>query len=319
MISVFRYPGGKTKRTIQSIILHYAPIEINEYREPFVGGGGIFFALDGETPYNGIARELPTTRWINDINPGLIAVYEALRDRPVEFIAQCKAIQSMQAGEPQAYPTEGSSGKKYNARLLEEFRKAVACRHTDPAFSYFFINRTVWGGRVNYDVPSRLYFSNPQGWNIVDTDRLEQAARHVSGVKITATDFELLLEEDGENVWIYCDPPYVKDTNLQGPSKLYQEGFADMDDHVRFRDAVLRCKHKVCISYDDDEDGYVRSLYSDSKFRIYAKTWKYSGTSSAKSLSDSKSETVGKSKSDGKELIITNYAPKRLRSRKIFT
>jgi len=303
MISIFRYPGGKTKKSVQNTILRYAPEEIREYREPFVGGGGIFFALDGKSNFNGLVREEPEVRWINDSNQDLVEVYLALRDRAEEFIAKCKDIKPMQKGEPVAYPTENSSGKQYNARLMKKFKELIADK-SDRAFSYYFVNRTVWGGRVNYDMPSRLYFSNPEGWNIVSTNRLERAAQHIAGAKITCGDFEPLLKAKGEGVWIYCDPPYVRDTNLAAPSKLYQMGFS-MEDHERLRDCVLESPHQVCLSYDEDEDGAVRDLYSDSRFNIYSKQWTYCGTSSA--------DGASKTKTRGKELVITNYKPPKIK------
>ena len=38
MNSIFRYPGGKSRRAVQQLILSYAPADYREYREPFVGG-----------------------------------------------------------------------------------------------------------------------------------------------------------------------------------------------------------------------------------------------------------------------------------------
>lgn len=39
MLSIFRYPGGKSK--VRSRILNLAPETYAKYREPFVGGGGV--------------------------------------------------------------------------------------------------------------------------------------------------------------------------------------------------------------------------------------------------------------------------------------
>ncbi len=40
---VFRYPGGKAKAAKQ--LIQYSPPHFKEYREPFVGGGGVFWQL----------------------------------------------------------------------------------------------------------------------------------------------------------------------------------------------------------------------------------------------------------------------------------
>lgn len=292
MKSILRYPGGKSKKGIQDKILAYAPADIKEYREPFVGGGGIFFALDGRI------WPKPPVRWINDKNEDLVAVYEALRDRVDEFIAKCREISPPQENEPTVYPKDGSSGKKYNARLKAKFDELVQNRGRDRALSYFFINRTVWAGRVNYEIESRLYFSNPDGWNIIETDRLANAGNLLTGVKITTGDYAPLLSESGESVWIYCDPPYVKDTIGAKASKLYQNSFT-YDDHKRLAKCITESPHRICLSYDDDEKGIVRELYAGSQFHIFDAAWTYCGTASAN----------GEKKMIGKELIITNYPP----------
>jgi DNA adenine methylase len=277
--SILRYPGGKSRKSVQDIILSYKPSVVKEYREPFVGGGGIFFAID------------PSIKtWINDINPGLISLYGALKERPENFIENCRKIIPMQEGE-ESVSTKGT-GKKYNKRLGEVFDSLKYNEEADQALRYFFINRTVWAGRVNYDpaFKSRMYYSNPQGWNIVKTDKLEKASKHISNTKITNTDYVNLLEEPGEDVWIYLDPPYVVDTKFKKGSKLYEFGFS-MEDHIRFVDNVKKCKHKVCISYDNKTD--VKEWFKND-FYIYEHDWTYSGSTQ-------------KVKTIGKELIITNY------------
>lgn len=276
MRSVFRYPGGKSK--VQKKILSRAPDNFCEYREPFVGGGGIFFGIDS------IGKQ----RWINDVHSGLMAVYRALRDRPLEFIKMCKDIPAHQPGEKEV---SKKAGRKYNERLGKIFDSVRLDINCDQAFRYFFVNRTVWMGRVNYDIPSRLYYSVPEGWDIVKTDRLEQAATHLIGTVISCGDYLPLLQTSGKDVWIYCDPPYVVNTNMTKQDQQYQHNFT-LEDHEDFVDAVKECEHKVCISYDDCDR--VREWFEDSSFVIHEETWKYSGTNLAK-------------KKTGQELIITNY------------
>lgn len=287
MKSPFRYPGGKTKKNVQDKIIRRIPPKFGEYREGFVGGGGIFFA---------IPPKHCDKRWINDLNPPLISVYEALRDRSDEFIAKCREIEVAQEDEPTvlAKSTSKEGSKKYNARLKGVFEKFYKDEHMDAALRYYFLNRTVWMGRVTYDPAqkSRMYFSNPQGWNIINKTTLDDAAKHIVDTRITCDSYEVTLSEPGDDVIIYLDPPYVVNSELSRNSQLYEFGFS-MEQHEELRDNVLDCEHKVCLSYDDHE--FIRELFREEDgFHLYSETWKYAGTTK-------------KEKDDGKELIITNY------------
>lgn len=253
---IFRYPGGKSK--VADWIISHAPLDVGEYREPMVGGGGVFFRMGSAIP-----------SWIADVNPGLIEVYRALQRRPKQFIAACRAI-----------PHDG---------LRDAFERLKLDESADQALRYYLINRVGWGGRVNYALPSRLFFSNPTGWRIVDTDKLERASERLRNTHISCCDYRALMLTPGERVWVYLDPPYVKNTELQATSKLYQDSFTD-EDHIALWDVFRRCKHNVALSYDDT--AFIRYLYRD--YRIIEKQWNYSGSSQ-------------KTKTRGKEILILNY------------
>ena len=150
-------------------------------------------------------------------------------------------------------------------------------------------------GRVNYAIPSRLSFGSHAGWNIVATDKLEQAAAAIQGVRLTCGDYRVLLEEAGEGVFVFCDCPYVVNSYLPPSSQLYQHSFTE-SDHFDFADAVKACKHKVMVTYDDDDEGLVRSLFPKSEFWIEELSWTYTGTTE-------------KRKRHGRELLILNYEP----------
>jgi DNA adenine methylase len=294
MKSIFRYPGGKTKKSVQELIISHAPDSFSEYREPFVGGGGIFFAVKDLFPN--------VKYWINDIDKNLIEVYLALQTRPDNFIKLCQTIEPPKEGEPVTFTRDNGNGKaKYNERLKKVFDELKYNSKCDQALRYFFINRTVWAGRVNYDpeMESRMYFSNPNGWNLAhNNDIMYSAANLIKGTKITSIDFEELINKDGDDIWIYLDPPYIINTHMSDGSKLYANNFS-MEDHKRLIALLKNCKHKFCLSYDDDEDGFIRENFKESEFYINSVSWTYSGTGG------SKDNPI--SKKIGKELIITNY------------
>jgi DNA adenine methylase len=271
---------------------------VREYREPFVGGGGVFF----KARFNhGLERF-----WLNDKHQGLMEVYRALVERPEEFARLCRQIEPARSDDEMT-EVGPRGGKPVNKRLYDEFHRVAFegdPSKCDQAYRYFFVNRTVHGsGQVNYDIPSRLFFSNPEGWNVTAGDQLEGAARALAGVKVTCGDYSSLFEAPGEDVWIYADPPYVVNSGLHPTSQLYQHSFT-MEDHRRFAETVKRCKHKVTISYDDDGDGLVRELFPGSEgFFVVESGWSYCGTTSGR-------------KENGKELLICwNYRPETIPGR----
>lgn len=282
---IFRYPGGKSKKSIREKIMKRFPDHYKEFRDAMVGGGGIFFGVPADKH-----------RWINDADNYLIEVYKALRDRADEFIAECRKIQSPKHGEKLA-SAKGKGKELYNARLKGVFDRFAKDEEMDQALRYFFVQRTVWAGRVNYGMKSRMYFSNPNGWNIVDTERLDNAAETMKGVQITCGDYHDVLEADGKDVLIYIDPPYYLNSEFTSTSRLYRCNF-EKEDHDQLFKAVKACKHKVVISYDNHP--YIAELYSKCpKFKLHEEEWTYCGTSSAEGASSTKEV--------GKELIITNF------------
>lgn len=282
IVSIFRYPGGKARRSVCDWIISNAPPAFREYREPFVGGGGIFFSMRRDVK-----------RWVNDVHSGLVSVYLALRDRPTDFIAKCRAVEPERPDDELA-PAGPRGGVRWNARLKRVFDSVAFDETADPAFRYFFCNRTVFGGRVNYALKSRLYFSNPSGWNIVATNALEEAAEALAGVRITCGDYRRLFQEPGEGVFVYADPPYMTNERLSRSSQLYEHGFS-MSDFLEFAIAVRDSPHKIAISFDNEE--IARVLFPAPRFRILESAWKYSGT-------------TDKVKRSGRELLVVNYDPR---------
>ena len=272
--SPFRYPGGKSRLSIAQLILGHAPAAYTEYAEPFVGGGGVFFAIPSHID-----------RWINDRHPGLVAVYLALRDRPEQFIRRCREIPAAESHQ-RGWARRKSYDDDHLRRVFEQFRDRDC---DDAALRYLFLNRTSILGRVNYAHRTRMYFSNPAGWNIIRTRRLEAAAARLKGTRITCGDFEPLFEGSAVGTrWIYADPPYWSDTRASRTAKLYEHSFT-VDDHERLADCVRRCQHQVLLSYDDAPE--IRHLYRG--FKIVPVQWTYVGA-------------LG-SRRRGSELLIANY------------
>jgi DNA adenine methylase len=69
-----KWPGGKT--TELEIIHQYLPVKINNYIEPFLGGGACFFSLE-KTQYN--------QAFVNDFSTELILLYRLIKEKNQVF------------------------------------------------------------------------------------------------------------------------------------------------------------------------------------------------------------------------------------------
>jgi len=285
--SPLRYPGGKSRVALR--LLPYMPEGHAEYREPFIGGAGIF-----------LRKPKAQRNWINDLHPGLYAFWRVLRDHFAEFATLCRAQPARDADELRA-----TFQHWIDRRDLMDARGEDAL--VERALQYYFINRTVWYGRVVYDPDrkSRLYFSNPDGWAKLEKKlkHLQRCSDKLQGVKITRKPFEACIADAPEDAFIYADPPYYRDSLDTPCSRLYEGHFA-VEQHTRLRDLLAASPAKVLVSYDARDE--VRELYSDrAKWRIYELEWKYCGR---RAMTNHERETQAKeSKVTGQELLIVNY------------
>jgi len=279
--SPLRYPGGKSRAARQ--LLAYAP-EHRAYREPFAGGAALFF----RKPKAG-------ENWLNDLHPGLYAFYRTLRDNFEAFARLCQK----QRGDRRKLFDYWVSRKD-----LMQATGAEAL--LERAVQFYYINRTVWGGRVVYDPnrESRLYFSNPQGWENLEKKLrlLAQVSEKLQRVRITCTSFEECLADADEETFIYCDPPYMRDTNCHPTDKLYDKSFGE-ESHRRLAQLLRETRAKVMLSYDDCPEA--RALYDAPGWHTEELRWRYCGRHAV--TKEAKANGVKERKVLGNELLVLNY------------
>jgi len=292
--SPLRYPGGKSR--VARRLCRFIPPH-REYREPFVGGGAIF-----------LRKPKAEKSWINDLHPGVYAFWKTLRDHFEDFARLCREINGRVRG-PQGQPSEDALRAEFD-RWIErrDLMTAQGDDHlVERAVQFYFINRTVWTGRVVYDPArrSRLYFSNPGGWSRLEKRLAHLAAcsRKLQGVEITQLSFEECLGEATGETFIYADPPYYRDSLDPPTSRLY-EGHFTIEHHRLLRDLLARTPARVMVSYDDCPP--VCELY-DGGWHVARLRWKYCGRYAKTNAQRARNEK--EKKVEGRELLIMNYEP----------
>lgn len=234
----FRYPGGK-HYAIDILRPFWELVDHDDYREPFIGGGSVFFNKP-KVAFN----------WINDIDSELVSTYSVM---------QCpenrKKLISLVSDE---------IASKERWREVFEFAPK---NELEVAYKYFYLNRTsfsgklispAWGYRPKRSLP-------PERWH----ERINPCGRKLEDIDITNLDFEKVISAPAKgksDVLIFADPPYF------GPAKKkhYRNGF-NYDDHIRLMQALENCGHKFFLTYDDVPE--IRELYSWAN--IYQTTFYY--------------------------------------------
>jgi len=277
--SPLRYPGGKNR--VARRLLAHAPAH-SDYREIFAGGGAVFFA-----------KSRAKKNWLNDLHPGLYAFYRAVQKQFDAFADLCRN----QDGELRALFDEWAGRRDLMEKSGDEHL-------AERAVQYFFLNRTVWGGRVVYDPrrKSRLYFSNPRGWSNIEKKlaHLRMISRKLEGVKITCQSYEKCLSGATSETFIYADPPYFRESVGHVTDRLYDKSF-DIECHRELACRLAASGAKVMVSYDDCPE--IRELYAGWKIRKLQ--WHYCGRYAV--TNDAKRSGEKEKKVLGNELIIMNY------------
>ena len=275
--SPLRYPGGKSRAVKQ--IMPLVP-EFEEFREPMVGGGSVFFALKQKYPDKKF--------WINDINNDLYLFWKNTKDNIAKLEKEIRNVKE-----------NSKEGKELHRELtknnkdLNDFEKAVR---------FFVLNRITFSGLADCGGFSQGAFHNRFTHSSID--RLKKASEILDGTKITNQDYEDMVKSSGNKVFIFLDPPYLSKTKskLYGKNGDLHEGF----DHKRFAETMKNCKeHKWLVTYDDDPN--VIKLFQNEE-GIYLYRWQLQY-----GMNNYKQGNAAK----GDELFISNYPIPKLEDKRI--
>jgi DNA adenine methylase len=266
--SPLRYPGEKSKAIKQ--IAKYLPKNFLEYREPFVGGASVFFY---------VKQVFPNLKfWINDLNEELYSFWQGAQYNLQELVEEIEYYRDLCVDGKALF--QELMSKEINPENLIGMERAVR---------FFLLNRITFSGTVESGGFSQEAFDKRFTYSSIE--RLKELGNILEGVRITNSDYSFLLEEPGENVFIFLDPPYLGATQ----SRLYgKRGYLHTSfNHKRFAELLRSCRHQWMITYDDSNE----VIQNFSSF-AYIYKWEFQyGMNNYKQAKAAK----------GKELIITNY------------
>ena len=261
--SPLRYPGGKSRavETIAKLIPDF-----DEFREPFLGGGSVFVY---------VKQRFPTKIfWVNDLYSELYKFW-TMTQKDVNALIE------------KVYEWR----KKYQiGKELFQFLNGNIDNFNDleKAAAFFIYNRITFSGTTLSGGYSEGAFKGR--FTESSIKRLNDLANVINGSLITNYDYEEVIKKEGENVFIFLDPPYYSATKsaLYGKNGNLHKSF----DHKRFAENMKNCKHKWLITYDDSD--YIRNLFS------FANITPWNLTYGMRNITENSDQ-------NGKELFISNY------------
>jgi DNA adenine methylase len=208
---LLKWVGGKTQ--IMDEILKYVPKNINNFYDPFVGGGSVLLEM--------LKIKISGKYYASDSNPNLINFYKQIQTNVSNVNTEISRIvtdfETCKSGTINRKPTnlsEAQSNKEsYYFWIRSLYNKEINRNTPQMAARFLFLNKTCFRGlyRENshgeFNVPYGNY-SNPGIYNPLHLISISKA---ISGVIFTCQDFTVSLATVGKDDWVYLDPPYVKE------------------------------------------------------------------------------------------------------------
>src|ERR671912_785940 len=247
-----KWAGGKSRLISQ--IKKFIPNEFNNYFEPFVGSGALFFY---------IIRSFKIKRdcyaHLSDINPELINGYKIIKDNLTDLIKELQYNEIEYNKDP----------KRFYYKLREENYRF---NHIQKAARFITLNKTCYNGlyRVNkkglFNVPFGRY-NNPK---ICDIENLTKVNKILNSINtdIENYDYQNIITKVKEDDFIYIDPPYHPLNETSNFTNYTVFGF-DTNQQKRlanFFNELDKRKCKILLSNSDTI--FIRDLYSQFKENI---------------------------------------------------
>lgn len=242
MKPLFMWAGGKTK-----LVKHYKPLfpkQFTTYVEPFFGGGAVLLEA---LKINPAAKVV-----INDINKGIINIYQAIQTCPAEFLLLMDKLSESYL------PLSKEDRKKfyYDLRQRHAFDYETMTKVEEASVLYFLM-KTGFNGiwQVNKNTNDR--FGTPCGLlnqttSVYDSENVKAWNEVLKNATITSGEFTDHLVAD-KNTWIFMDPPY------RGGHTTYGTVFEDKHQKLVLDVARMLTKDfgsEVWVSNRDLDDGF---------------------------------------------------------------
>ena len=241
-----KWVGGK--RGLLSQIIPLLPKKFNNYFEPFVGGGALFFEL-----YSlGLLED--KNIYLFDINSELINTYITVRDYPLELIEKLESFKKSHSKE-----------FYYEVRAWDREKDFLKRSKVQRASRFIYLNKTCFNGlyRVNSKGENNVPIGSYKNPNICDIDAILSASKALQNVHILSTSYKDVLKYATSGDLVYFDPPYYPLTETANFTSYSENEFLDKEQ-IELFEVFDELSNRNCSVYHSNSDtDFIKHLYKN--------------------------------------------------------
>ena len=270
-----RYMGGKQYACKK--IMSYAPPNLKHMVSPFIGGGSVEL-------YASAIMNIRVEAYDNF--PSLVRHWNIMLTRAGEVMRAANKIFPVKA---RILKDLIVNEKIHDLKVFPSPEKditfaAIAMCMTRQGFNGYYMRTTYFRGLFDPDDPT---LNNPKDPEIAE--RIEKNTKILEkfqkwdvykwdawkndNLSVELLDWELTLAKH-QNDFLFCDPPYYGLEEYYGQYATRKTKFQPQKfDHELLAESLAKHKNGAIITYQDDKDGVIRSLYDRPEFEIIEAQW----------------------------------------------
>lgn len=267
-----KWAGGKTQ--LLDELAKRLPAEIQEngvienYVEPFVGGGAMFFYMKSKFEVK--------HAFLYDINPELVVGYTAIQKSPKGLIKKLKVLEDDYLGRDAAAREKlfYEIRDNYNQQLADFNFDKYHKKWVNRTSHLIFLNKTCFNGlfrqnsKGEFNVPFGKY-KNP---TICNAENIREVNKALKNTEIECGDFSASKPHVHKGTFVYLDPPYRPLNETSSFTGYAKDGFDDNDQKRLakfFRDMGKRGAYMMLSNSDpkneNPKDNFFEKLYKGFK------------------------------------------------------
>lgn len=248
-----KWVGGKTQ--IINDIISLFPKEINNYHEPFLGGGSVLLALLSLQKENKI--KINGKIYAYDINNILINLYKNIQSNTNELYEYLQYYYNQ-------YDINDNK-EKYYYEIRDKFniidKNSIEC-----SAIFIFINKTCFRGLFRescngFNVPYGHYKTTPK---IISKEELNNISILIKDVEFINSDFMNSIKNIKENDFVYLDPPYVPE-NSKSFVNYVNNGF-NLENHKKLFNEIINFNKNIKFIMSNSKSDLILEYFKDYKY-----------------------------------------------------